>query len=392
MLLGRLDERVDELAPSRRSRRARTSSTIASPSRAQPSRSASRDSISLSGSTSISSAGHSTEPEPDSSYPSTRGIVGHAHRQPRPLGHRGALRARPRRAAWSRSPTSATTPPRPLGLPRLTRSVHPGRARPRRDRRPRSARSPAGARPLYELDEPPLARARARPDRHPGAVRGLRRLLRRRPRGRRAAAVARRDVLSLDPKTPGRGARRPRARWPRPPARPSEERACAPSSQARLERVCDAVEAGADAPARRRPRVARPALRRAATGCPEMIELAGGASVARRGRARRRGRSSWDELVGGRRPDVVVVMPCGLYAEEAARAGASATASELERPRAPARSTRSTRPSSFSRPGPRLVDGVELLGHLLHPDRVDRRRRAWPGETSLETGAAALRG
>ena len=24
----------------------------------------------------------------------------------------------------------------------------------------------------------------------------------------------------------------------------------------------------------------------------------------------------------------------------------------------------------FSRPGPRLVDGIELLGHLLHPDRV----------------------
>jgi iron complex transport system substrate-binding protein len=27
--------------------------------------------------------------------------------------------------------------------------------------------------------------------------------------------------------------------------------------------------------------------------------------------------------------------------------------------------------SSFSRPGPRLVDGVELLGHILHPDRID---------------------
>jgi iron complex transport system substrate-binding protein len=25
----------------------------------------------------------------------------------------------------------------------------------------------------------------------------------------------------------------------------------------------------------------------------------------------------------------------------------------------------------FSRPGPRLVDGVELLAHLLHPDRVE---------------------
>ena len=29
--------------------------------------------------------------------------------------------------------------------------------------------------------------------------------------------------------------------------------------------------------------------------------------------------------------------------------------------------------SYFSRPGPRLVDGVELLAHILHPD-------AFPGE------------
>ena len=25
---------------------------------------------------------------------------------------------------------------------------------------------------------------------------------------------------------------------------------------------------------------------------------------------------------------------------------------------------------TFSRPGPRLVDGLELLAHVLHPDRV----------------------
>ena len=34
----------------------------------------------------------------------------------------------------------------------------------------------------------------------------------------------------------------------------------------------------------------------------------------------------------------------------------------------------------FSRPGPRLVDGIELLGHLLHPERIDRPppgRFAW---------------
>jgi iron complex transport system substrate-binding protein len=24
----------------------------------------------------------------------------------------------------------------------------------------------------------------------------------------------------------------------------------------------------------------------------------------------------------------------------------------------------------FSRPGPRLIEGLELLGHILHPDRL----------------------
>jgi iron complex transport system substrate-binding protein len=27
--------------------------------------------------------------------------------------------------------------------------------------------------------------------------------------------------------------------------------------------------------------------------------------------------------------------------------------------------------ATYSRPGPRLVDGVELLAHLFHPDRVE---------------------
>ena len=30
----------------------------------------------------------------------------------------------------------------------------------------------------------------------------------------------------------------------------------------------------------------------------------------------------------------------------------------------------------FSRPGPRLVEGIELLGHILHPDRVAAPRHA----------------
>jgi iron complex transport system substrate-binding protein len=34
--------------------------------------------------------------------------------------------------------------------------------------------------------------------------------------------------------------------------------------------------------------------------------------------------------------------------------------------------------AAFSDPGPRLVDGVELLGHLLHPDLIDP-----PGNTAF---------
>ncbi len=34
--------------------------------------------------------------------------------------------------------------------------------------------------------------------------------------------------------------------------------------------------------------------------------------------------------------------------------------------------------AAFSEPGPRLVDGVELLGHLLHPDLIDA-----PGNTAF---------
>jgi iron complex transport system substrate-binding protein len=99
---------------------------------------------------------------------------------------------------------------------------------------------------------------------------------------------------------------------------------------------------------------------------PEMVELAGGQSVA--GEPGRDSRVvGWDELAAAR-PDVAVVMPCGLYAEEAADQ-ALAHRAELE-----ALGTGAIyavdAASSFSRPGPRLVDGVELLGHVLHPDLV----------------------
>ena len=62
-------------------------------------------------------------------------------------------------------------------------------------------------------------------------------------------------------------------------------------------------------------------------------------------------------------------MPCGLYADEAL-AEAERHRDELERTGAGACHAVDAA-ASFSRPGPRLVEGVELLAHLLHPDRVD---------------------
>ena len=134
--------------------------------------------------------------------------------------------------------------------------------------------------------------------------------------------------------------------------------------QARLDRVRDAV---AGAP---RPRVvALEWLDPPYAGghwVPEMIALAGGRSVA--GEPGRDSRAvSWAELEAAR-PEVVVVMPCGLYAEEAAEQ-ALARRERLESLGAE-RIYAVDAASSFSRPGPRLVEGAELLAHLLHPDRV----------------------
>jgi len=77
---------------------------------------------------------------------------------------------------------------------------------------------------------------------------------------------------------------------------------------------------------------------------------------------------SWGEL-SGLGPDVVVAMPCGWYVEES-RAATVEHWERIERLGA-GRVFAVDAASTFSRPGPRLVDGVELLGHLLHPDLVD---------------------
>jgi iron complex transport system substrate-binding protein len=100
---------------------------------------------------------------------------------------------------------------------------------------------------------------------------------------------------------------------------------------------------------------------------PEMIELAGGENVAGSS-GQKSAQAGWDDLRGDD-PDVIVSMPCGWYLDDS-RDQALAHRGQLESLGAQ-RVFAVDAASTFSRPGPRLVDGVELLAHLLHPELVE---------------------
>ncbi|MDP9347411.1 MAG: ABC transporter substrate-binding protein [Actinomycetota bacterium] len=99
---------------------------------------------------------------------------------------------------------------------------------------------------------------------------------------------------------------------------------------------------------------------------PQLIEYAGGLDVLGLP-GEHSAQSTW-ELVAAAQPEVVVCMPCGY---DAARAHEEALAHAGRLRAVGARRVVAVDAAAyFSRPGPRLVDGVELLGHVLHPDRV----------------------
>jgi iron complex transport system substrate-binding protein len=99
---------------------------------------------------------------------------------------------------------------------------------------------------------------------------------------------------------------------------------------------------------------------------PQLIEYAGGLDVlglpGEPSEERR-----WEEVAAAR-PEVVICMPCG-YDAERALAEAEAYADELGALGA-RRIVAVDAAAYFSRPGPRLVDGLELLAHVLHPARM----------------------
>lgn len=105
---------------------------------------------------------------------------------------------------------------------------------------------------------------------------------------------------------------------------------------------------------------------------PEMIELAGGVdALARHGTDSVR--VTWQHICDWA-PEVLIVMPCGFDLGNTASLAACLPAqpgwADIPAVRA-GRVFAVDANSYFARPGPRVVDGTELLAHLIHPDAFD---------------------
>ena len=99
---------------------------------------------------------------------------------------------------------------------------------------------------------------------------------------------------------------------------------------------------------------------------PQLIEYAGGEDVL--GLPGEHSQEFDWETLQSTRPDVVVVMPCGY---DALRAVDEAVAFGDRLKALGAQKVVAVNAAAyFSRPGPRLVDGLEVLAQALHPDRV----------------------
>lgn len=96
---------------------------------------------------------------------------------------------------------------------------------------------------------------------------------------------------------------------------------------------------------------------------PDLVTAAGGEPVAARA-GRRSEETTWTALAAAR-PDVVLVTPCGFHL-----AGAVEQAARVV-PHFPAAQVWAVDGDGLVvRPGPRLVDGVEAIAAILHPDAV----------------------
>ena len=97
---------------------------------------------------------------------------------------------------------------------------------------------------------------------------------------------------------------------------------------------------------------------------PEMVERAGGTSVLGTP-GEKSVRTTWEEARAAE-PEVVVCAPCGYGLEASERLARDLVAAGRLPDAVPVWAVDAN--ASFARPGPRLVDGVEALAGILHPD------------------------
>lgn len=116
---------------------------------------------------------------------------------------------------------------------------------------------------------------------------------------------------------------------------------------------------------------------------PELVRLAGGDEVI--GRAGQPSRTlNWDEVVTAR-PDVLVIACCGFSMQRTLIdvPGLTARSGWTDLPAVRSGRVYLTDGNAyFSRPGPRLVDSLEILAHALHPD-VHQLPRGLPAARQL---------
>jgi iron complex transport system substrate-binding protein len=102
---------------------------------------------------------------------------------------------------------------------------------------------------------------------------------------------------------------------------------------------------------------------------PQMVEIAGGSNAL--GKPEQASfKVSWYQ-VGSSLPEVVVFMPCGYYLEDAEPEAEMLYRNPdfAETPAARAGDVYAVDATSyFSRPGPRIVDGLEIMAWAIHPD------------------------
>jgi iron complex transport system substrate-binding protein len=106
---------------------------------------------------------------------------------------------------------------------------------------------------------------------------------------------------------------------------------------------------------------------------PEMVALAGGHDVlGRTGEPSHK--VNWQGVLDAK-PDVMLLMPCGFDTRRAVKESEPLRSREgwNEMPAVKAGNVYALNGSAyFSRPGPRLVNGLEILARIIHPETVER--------------------